>query len=235
MARILIIEDDPEVRETLSVALSQSGHECDTLSTGQGAVEMARQSLPDLLLLDVMLPGVSGFEICRQVRRDPALYTVPILIVSAMCGEQEVSHGIAQGADDYVAKPFDVSNIVQRVNTLLRNQAGTDSDELTALPGADSIKREIQKRISSKEIFGLGCAELVGLREYARRLGGEARLRAIRHLGRILERCGRSLDEGFFLGHMGGGLLRLYHASGACGVLCKESAQLVEKPHGEAA
>src|SRR5690606_30808149 len=114
-AKILIVEDDPRAAEVLGRSLTAAGHTCSIESTGARVLERARQDTPDLLVLDVMLPGTSGFEICRRVRADAHLYTLPILIVSAMRGEEEVMHGLAQGADDYVVKPFEPAQVVQRV------------------------------------------------------------------------------------------------------------------------
>lgn len=177
------------------------------MESGAEVIETVRQQRPDLVLLDIMLPGVSGFEICRRIRRDPELYTVPILAVSAMTDEEEVAHGLAQGADDYVTKPFDNQNLLRRLEMLLEIHATADGiDSLTQLPGPDITRREIQRRIGLRTRFALTCAELAGLREFGRLYGAEARTRAVRHFGRLLKRCGETVNsQTFFVGHMGGG------------------------------
>jgi len=207
VAKILIVEDDTNAAKALRGVLSGGGHNCGCLASGKDVVAVAERDCPDLLLLDVMLPGTSGFEICRRIRRHPELYTLPILIVSAMRGEEEVSHGLAQGADDYIVKPFETQHVLQHVNLLLRNHAASQGvDELTKLPCSESSKREIQRRISTGESFVLGCVELTAIREYARKYGADARSKAIRHVARGLVQCGEQLEkENFFLGHMGGG------------------------------
>lgn len=207
MAHILIVEDDRKTAELIGRRLSAAGHQYSVESSGANVVEVVKNGGHDLLILDVMLPGVSGFEICRRIRRDTDLYTLPILILSIMSGDEEVKHGLAQGADDYVVKPFDINNLIHRVEALLR--ATTESnitDPLTSLPGADGTKRELQKKVSRQVSFALAYVELAQLREYGWHHGQEARDKTIRHLARALVQCGQGLNaEQFFVGHMGGG------------------------------
>ncbi|MCL4691264.1 MAG: response regulator [Candidatus Hydrogenedentes bacterium] len=207
MATILIVDDDERASQLVRDHLVKSGHECTVQRSGQNVLETIQNKKHDLLVLDVMLPHTSGFEICRQIRRDPELYTLPILFLSAMNNEEEVFHGLAQGADDYVAKPFDAGNVVQRIEALLRiGSGGTGVDELTSLPSADVTKREIQRQISLRKGFALAHCELLYVREFGRKYGAEARTKAVRHLGRALARCTEELkDEEIFVGHMGGG------------------------------
>ena len=207
MARILIIEDDASTAEQLQSYLTAAGHECTLEMGGESALATARETEHDLLLLDIMLPGVSGFEVCRRVRRDAELYTMPILVLSAMNSEEEVLHGLAQGADDYVAKPFRMQDLVKRVEALLQTSAERQGiDTLTSLPGAASSKREIQRRVSRRNTFALAACEIIGLREFSRKYGDDARGKAIRHLARALQHGGEQFEEdAFFVGHMGGG------------------------------
>ncbi|MCP4640660.1 MAG: response regulator [bacterium] len=207
MASILIVEDNRVTAEQIKRRFGQAGHQCTVENTGASVLDKVKQETPDMILLDVMLPGTSGFEICRKIRRDPEIYTVPIMIVSAMNDDEEVFHGLAQGADDYVVKPFDMNNLLQRCEALLRaNATGTDTDELTSLPGLEGTRREIQRRSSSRETFAIAHCELLGARELGRSLGMDARNKAIRHLGRALVGCSTELlDDEVFVGHMGGG------------------------------
>ena len=208
MANILIIDDDVNLAQSVKSHLEQHGHACDTEATASDVMDKIRTRQFDLLILDVMLPGVSGFEVCRRIRRDETFYTLPILIMSAMKSEEEVFHGLAQGADDYMAKPFDVTQLAQRVDALLRSHLAMDSakDDLTALPNADATKREVQRLISNDKSFALVHCELFALREFGKEHGADARSKAIRHVGRLLSQCVEELakDKGF-VGHMGGG------------------------------
>jgi len=207
VARILIVEDDEKAAGVIAHHLGGSGHTCSIEKTGENVLDRARRGSVDLLVLDVMLPGISGFELCRRFRADSVLYTTPILILSAMANDEEVMHGLAQGADDYITKPFDVNNLVHRVEGLLHAHAQAAAfDGMTALPSAKVIKREVQKRVSRQEPLTLVSAEMMHLREFAYLCGTDARERAIRHLARALNLCGQGLvAEDFLVGHMGGG------------------------------
>ncbi len=207
MANILIVEDDEAAARAIRDHFAKSGHSCTVLTSGKDVISVLQPSKCDLLILDVMLPHTSGFEICRRIRRDPEYYTLPILILSAMNSEEEVLHALAQGADDFVAKPFELNNLLQRADALLRSgAAGGALDELTQLPGADATKRELQRRISLRETFGVAHCELMNLREFARKYASDARAKAIRHIARALAQCMHELSsEKGFVGHMGGG------------------------------
>lgn len=207
MAKILVVEDDATQLRDLQRVLKTAGHDCVPAPSGKDVVELCRNEDPAMLMLDVMLPGVSGFEICRRIRRDEALYRLPILIVSAMGEDEEIEHGLAQGADDYVTKPFQEQNLLQRIDMLLQiNSDSRNTDALTSLPGSDAAKREIQRRLSCGQPFSVACVELLNLRELAKREGKDAREKAIRHLGRALQRCGEQVNQDhFYVAHMGGG------------------------------
>lgn len=206
MAKILIVDDDTRVAKYVASRLTAAGHACTIHNSGTDVVEMAERDRFDMLVLDLMLPGVSGFEVCRRVRRNAELYTLPVLIISSMRNREEIMHGLAQGADDFIAKPFDVQEVLKRVEALLRSHAiRSRSDELTGLLGADGIKREIQRKISNQHPFLLAYAELINLRQFAYNKI-EARNKAIRHFGRALEQCAVNLAaETTAIGHMGGG------------------------------
>ncbi|MDZ4861797.1 MAG: response regulator transcription factor [Candidatus Hydrogenedentes bacterium] len=207
MAKILIVDDDPASSQAVQEQLVRHGHECTAQRSGKMVVETLQGDTHDLLILDVMLPHVSGFEICRRMRRDPHLYTIPILLMSAMSNEEEVVHGLAQGADDFISKPLDTNNLVQRVEALLRvSSSGSGIDELTSLPGAEATKRELQRRISIHDTFSVSHCELLNLREFGRKFGNDGRNKAVRHLGRALAQCSQELTKDVgFVGHMGAG------------------------------
>jgi len=153
-----------------------------------------------------MLPGVSGFEVCRRIRRDAALFRMPVLIVSAMRNEEEVLHGLGQGADDYIVKPVDVPSFRRRVESLLQSSSGVCVDALTSLPDANGMKREVQRRVSRQETFWLASVELLHLRAFGREAGRASREKAIQWLGRLLVACGERLGaEAFVASHTGGG------------------------------
>jgi DNA-binding response OmpR family regulator len=127
METILVVEDDPSIRLGLQRNLSFEGYRVVSAATGQEGLEAAFREKPDLVLLDVMLPGPSGLEICRAIRRhDP---TLPVLIVSARSQEKDRVAGLDLGADDYIPKPFSVRELLARVRTALRRRRAMAHEE----------------------------------------------------------------------------------------------------------
>ncbi len=131
-SRILIIEDEPAIAEVLVYNLEREGFKVQSVENGAEGLKMAKQQRPDLVLLDLMLPGKSGLEVCRELRANSGTTTVPIIVLTAKAEEADQVVGFAMGADDYVTKPFSVKILLQRVHALLRraNSPEPDSDVL---------------------------------------------------------------------------------------------------------
>lgn len=117
MARLLVIDDEANLRHTLSYALRQEGYEVLTAADGDEGLALFRQASPDLVILDVMLPGQDGFEVCRRLRRES---DVPVVMLTARDTELDKIVGLEIGADDYLAKPFSMRELIARVRALLR-------------------------------------------------------------------------------------------------------------------
>ncbi len=115
--KILVVEDELVLRETLAYNLTKQGYEVITAADGSRAVELARQEKPDLILLDIMLPGIDGFEVCRILRQD---YNAPIIMLTARDEEVDKIVGLEVGADDYLTKPFSMRELLARVKAQLR-------------------------------------------------------------------------------------------------------------------
>jgi DNA-binding response OmpR family regulator len=115
--KILIVEDELTLQETLAYNLKHQGYEVETAGDGQTAIDKAKQINPDLILLDIMLPGIDGFEVCRILRKD---MSVPILMLTARGDEIDRVVGLEVGADDYLIKPFSMRELIARVKALLR-------------------------------------------------------------------------------------------------------------------
>jgi two-component system, OmpR family, response regulator len=116
-ARILVVEDDPNLLNALAYNLGREGYEVSTAADGEQALETARREKPDLIVLDLMLPKLSGLEVCRILRRE---MTVPILMLTARAEETDKIIGLEIGADDYMTKPFSVRELLSRVRAILR-------------------------------------------------------------------------------------------------------------------
>lgn len=207
MANILIVDDDKRITDFLCEQLKVRGHACRAENRGSQILEQVNMAEVDLLILDVMLPDVSGFEVCRRIRANTDLYTLPILFLSSMDAEEEINHGLAQGADDYVTKPFTPNLLLNRIENLLASSAKSVlTDEVTGLPNSKSIKAEIQKAISRKLKFTIGYVELIGINDFHVETDRQQQLKALRHFARCLQLCARQAEPHFFaVGHMGGG------------------------------
>jgi DNA-binding response OmpR family regulator len=120
MSRILVVEDDTDIASLIVHYLTPAGHESEVVANGSEALAAARRRTPDLVILDRMLPGLDGLEICRALRADPDLGAVPILMLTARAEETDRIAGFETGADDYVTKPFSPKELVARIGALLR-------------------------------------------------------------------------------------------------------------------
>ncbi|MGI9021667.1 MAG: response regulator [Acidimicrobiales bacterium] len=127
MASILLVEDDASVREAVAMALEGDGHRVETAVSGDEALSRWRQSRPDLILLDVMLPGTDGLQVCRAVRAEDQ---VPIIMLTARSDTIDVVLGLESGADDYVTKPFETRVLLARIKALLRRQSQDPHDRV---------------------------------------------------------------------------------------------------------
>jgi DNA-binding response OmpR family regulator len=115
--KILVVEDEPALQETLAYNLEKQGYKVETVGNGQLAVETARKFTPDLVLLDIMLPGMDGFEVCKLLRRE---MNIPIIMLTARDDEIDRVVGLEVGADDYLSKPFSIRELIARVKAQLR-------------------------------------------------------------------------------------------------------------------
>ena len=120
MSKILVIEDEKNILELVSFNLECEGFQVIATMDGTSGLEMAREELPDLIILDVMLPGMNGLEVCRELHQDPATGNIPVVILSARAEELDKVLGLEMGADDYIVKPFSPRELLARVKARLR-------------------------------------------------------------------------------------------------------------------
>ncbi|MET7691779.1 response regulator [Streptomyces sp. NPDC005483] len=119
MARVLIADDDSDIRDLVAFKLTQSGHEVTAVEDGMAALKVARTQPVDLALLDVRMPGMSGLDVCRELREAPETATLPVIMITARSQEGDVEVGFAAGADDYIIKPFSPRELSSRVTAVL--------------------------------------------------------------------------------------------------------------------
>ncbi len=118
MAKILVVDDDVSVTQLLKMLLSMEGHQPTTINDSNEALEVTHQLLPDLITLDLMMPGLTGFELCELMHQDPRLTDIPILIISARDDTESMDKAYQAGAKGYVTKPFGVDTLIQKVKEL---------------------------------------------------------------------------------------------------------------------
>jgi phosphate regulon transcriptional regulator PhoB len=121
MAReVLVVEDEPDIRRLVVLHLERDGFRCRTATTGSDALREVKAAVPDLVVLDLMLPEIDGLEVCRRLRRDTSTAAIPIIMLTAKSDEVDRIVGLEMGADDYVGKPFSPKELVARVRAVLR-------------------------------------------------------------------------------------------------------------------
>lgn len=149
MTRVLIVEDEPALADSIRYGLEREGYECTVLADGIRAVDFVRSWRPDLVLLDLMLPGMPGTDVCREIRR---IGNVPIVMVTAKDTEADKVLGLELGADDYITKPFSMRELIARVRAVLRRVGVTPEPEdrataVSAGPVAmDTDRHEVRVR-----------------------------------------------------------------------------------------
>jgi two-component system, OmpR family, alkaline phosphatase synthesis response regulator PhoP len=153
MSRILVAEDDPDIASLLGHYLQRAGFEADVVSSGRDVLPRIRKAPPDLLLLDIMLPGLDGLEVCRAVRSDPQTASIPIIMVTAKGEESDRIVGLELGADDYITKPFSPNEVVARIRALLRraHRTGPPDGRLTYGPLNVDVDRHLV-RLDDREV-----------------------------------------------------------------------------------
>ncbi|PIV22188.1 MAG: phosphate regulon transcriptional regulatory protein PhoB [Hydrogenophilales bacterium CG03_land_8_20_14_0_80_62_28] len=128
-AAILVVEDEPGIQEVLKFNLAQQGYAVRVACDGEQALSLSRDALPDLVLLDWMLPGMSGLEVARRMRADARLRTIPIIMLTARAEERDKVQGLDIGADDYITKPFSPRELMARIKAVLRRRAPELTDD----------------------------------------------------------------------------------------------------------
>jgi two-component system response regulator MtrA len=172
-ARILIVEDDPSIREVTAIGLAAAGFAVTTASNGVEGLERFRGDSFDLVLLDVMLPRLDGYEVCRQIRRTS---TIPVVMLTARADAMDVVVGLEAGADDYVRKPFEVPELTARVRAALR-RAGRLPDE-TELLALGPLSIDVAGRAVSRDGVDIPLT----------RTEFDLLLELVRHPGQVLTR-----------------------------------------------
>jgi diguanylate cyclase (GGDEF)-like protein len=206
--RVLVVDDDRNLRKIISTNLELAGYAVVTASDGREALEKIEQDVPDLLLLDLMMPFMDGYEVAKRVRShpNPSIANVPIIILTAKGETEDKLKGFEAGADDYITKPFGPRELLARVRAKIRRvEVDSSLSPLTRLPGNLAIEGELRRRIEENDAFAVLYLDLDNFKAfndvYGFTHGDEAIQLVARVAVDVVRRRGMPND---FVGHIGG-------------------------------
>jgi diguanylate cyclase (GGDEF)-like protein len=204
--RILVVDDDVDIARFITLELGMVGYETRVAHDGYAALQMIADEQPDLIVLDVMMPLIDGFEVTRRIRADAMTAALPVILLTAKGQTPDKVVGLGAGADDYMVKPFDTMELVARVrSTLRRSQETRQVSPLTGLPGNSRILREIADRMRAKLDFAVCYCDIDGFKAvndaYGFARGDEFIIALARKLQDAVAGVGMPAA---FLGHVGG-------------------------------
>jgi diguanylate cyclase (GGDEF)-like protein len=203
---LLVVDDDPFIARLLEIELRAAGYDIRVASDGAQALSLAQERCPDLVLADVMMPNMDGFELTRRLRQDPRTAAVSIIMLTARGLSADKLEGFAIGADDYIVKPFDTPELLARIRGVLRRSRDMRAQSpLTGLPGNVRIEEEIDGRVDRGEPFAILYADLDHFKAYNDHYGFMRGDQVIQMSARLLEEVSREVTGGSaFVGHVGG-------------------------------
>jgi diguanylate cyclase (GGDEF)-like protein len=206
MSTVLVVDDDVDIARFIEVNLRLEGFDVIVAHDGEEAQHVIADKVPDLALLDVMMPKVDGVELCRRLRSDPLTASLPIIMLTAKSLSADKVVGLTAGADDYIIKPFDTLELIARVRSTLRRNAEMRAvSPLTGLPGNHRINEEIAARAAGTTPFAVCHVDLDNFKAYNDRYGWLRGDEVITLLAAALKSAAGEVKEPVpFLGHVGG-------------------------------
>ncbi len=202
---ILVVDDDPDIARFVEVNLRSAGYDVSVAGDGQEALDRASDLRPDLVLLDVMMPRLDGFEVAQRLRKNPQTANTSIIMLTAKALSSDKVTGLQSGADDYIIKPFDPIELLARVKgTLRRAKEMRTLSPLTGLPGNIRIQEEIERQVREHRPFAVLYLDLDNFKTYNDKYGFVRGDRLIQGTARMLQDAVTSYDSEGFIGHVGG-------------------------------
>ena len=204
--KILVVDDDPDIVKFIEVTLTRAGFDVGVAFDGRDALERVSEWRPDLVLLDIMLPTIDGFEVAHELRRSARLTGMAIIIVSARGLPEDRLRGLSIGVDDYIVKPFEPDILLARVRAALRRLHDMRSlSPLTGLPGTVLIEEEIRRALERDDDFALLYVDLDNFKVLNDTKGWDVGNQVILAAARVIdEAVTRFAGPGGFVGHIGG-------------------------------
>ena len=206
MSYLLFADDNEDMRLVVRDLLESSGHEVALVPDGLAAMEAVRAREPDLLILDLAMPGMSGFEVCRAIKSNPFTARIPVLLLTALGSIDSKVEGFEAGADDYLAKPFDPRELRARVTALVRLvRRESDRNPTSGLPGGRAIEDEVMMRARRGESFAVCYLDIDNFKPFADTFGFGTADTVIRQTGMAIRDAVAAVGTGTdFVGHIGG-------------------------------
>ncbi len=204
--RILVVDDEPHIIQILRFTLEREGYQVFTAENGQVALDRAREVQPHLVLLDVMMPVMDGYEVCRKMREDFKMNQIPIIMLSAKGDDRARVVGLEGGANDYLVKPYSNDELLLRVKNVLEwNIKQKEANPLTGLPGNTAIERELKTRINKKEEYAFLYIDIDNFKAFNDYFGYQKGDEIITYLAGVLTKAVEKLGvKEDFIGHIGG-------------------------------
>jgi diguanylate cyclase (GGDEF)-like protein len=205
MANILVVEDEQLIARLLKETLQIEGYQVVTVLNGEDAVQFALRETPHLIILDVMLPGIDGYEVVRRLRAHPKCIHIPIIILSALGEPEDKVRAFETGVDDYVTKPFNTDELLARIRSQLRRVQQNFLSPLIGLPGGFQVELAINHKLNSLEPWSILYLDLDNFKAFNDVYGFLTGNDMIRLVGRICQRTVREYgNSDDFVGHIGG-------------------------------
>jgi diguanylate cyclase (GGDEF)-like protein len=202
---ILVVDDDPDIARFVEVNLRSAGYEVSVAGDGAEALDRATEIRPDLVLLDVMMPRLDGFEVAQRLRKNPQTANTSIIMLTAKALSSDKVTGLQSGADDYIIKPFDPIELLARVKgTLRRAKEMRNLSPLTGLPGNIRIQEEIERQVREHRPFAVLYVDLDNFKTYNDKYGFVRGDRLIQGTARMIQDAVMASDTDGFVGHVGG-------------------------------
>jgi diguanylate cyclase (GGDEF)-like protein len=203
---VLVVDDDPFIARLLEIELRAAGYEVRVAGDGERALDLARERCPELVLADVMMPTMDGFELTRRLRQDSHTASVSVIMLTARGLSADKLEGFSVGADDYIVKPFDTPELLARIRGVLRRAKEMRAQSpLTGLPGNVRIEDEIEGRVLAGDMFAVLYADLDHFKAYNDHYGFMRGDQAIQFSGRLIQEVALATGgPNTFVGHVGG-------------------------------
>ncbi|MBI5206688.1 MAG: response regulator [Candidatus Firestonebacteria bacterium] len=204
--KILIIDDDNDTLELLKSSLNSKGYKVDLANNGEEALEKIYHDLPHLVIMDLIMPGISGYDIVKKIRKDMVVSHIPIIMLTGKKDIQTEIESLEFGVDDFIAKPFKLDELLAKVQSLLyRTYKGLDANPLTRLPGNNSIRERIEDILLNNEAFAVCFLDIDNFKAFNDKYGFERGDTALNLTAQIIIKSIKKYgNENDFIGHIGG-------------------------------